>query len=628
MTRFIKNILIASALLCISSATQTRLRKHKKQALHAALSESLQTHMVMPATTQQVEVVTPATPVSTPEPAAIEAETFTRVTPPVEEQPSEQELNALIAPEMMVGSNASVEQLLAKGNEGFNEEARKKEAIKLVMEAVTYFQSHTIDESFDAFSHSPTFSNGELALFVLDNKGNVYVSGDRKELVWKNIWDTRDEYNTPITQEIIRKASIGEHWAIYSWRNATTVAYIQQVIKDGVTYVIGTSYFPHSKADQVIRLVRGAVGLFNELVIKQKYPPEEAFSSYSYPAGRFVIGDLYVYVLDFNGVIYAQPDRPGLIGSNAWNYQDASGKFTNQEIINKLKAVPQGTGIWVKYFSKGAPKLVYAEKVMDNAKKEYFIACGYYPTVTREKAIDLVKRGYEFMKRQGRSRTIEEFSSKRSDAYRYGDLSLVVFDTKGKVIVFGDNRDLVDVNLWDVKDEDGVYFVREIIKKAQEGGGWVNFRMKNSFESAYVEPIELGLEKYVISTGLYPVSKQETTLLLVRSAASLLRTVPEIEALRSFTTSGGPFIRGDLFITVWDSKGICLASGDNYSRIWTNMINAKDDNGKPFVRLLINAVKRGPAQLTFTINGATYRSFAEQVERDGRVYVVSSGYFI
>lgn len=522
----------------------------------------------------------------------------------------------------------SITRLLQEGNEGFNEQQRKKAVIDLLNKGISYLQTHSLNQSFDAFTHSKDFIVGELYLFVLDNKGNVYAHGGQEQLVWQNLWNFTDQFKTPIIQNLIKKAIEDPGWISYFWHGSTKVSYVKTIVKEGKTFIIGSGYWPHSKSEQVVGLVRGAVGLFKELVTKQNFPVEEAFSSYSYPMGRFVLGDLYIYVLDFQGTIFAQGERPGLIGTNAWNYQDSQGKYVNQEIIKKLQNVAPGTGVWVKYISKNAPKLAYAEEVRDNTGKRYFIACGYYPTSTRDKVVELVKKGYDYLKRQGKSRAVEAFSSKRDDSFRYGDLTLSVFTLDGTVVANGDNPETIGMNFFNARDEDGILYIQELIRRAQEGGGWINFQVKNSFQSAYCEMVELGLEKLVVTSGLFPISKQETALLMVRSAASLLRTQPEVEALRVFSNINLNFIRGDLFVTVYDSNGIVLVSGDEYEDVLKNMMEAKDDNGKPYVRLMINAVKRGPAKISYKIQGANRVDFAEQVQKDGKTYIVTVGYFI
>ena len=101
-------------------------------------------------------------------------------------------------------------------------------------------------------------------------------------------------------------------------------------------------------------------------------------------------GDLYLYALDFNGRIWAQGEDAELIGRNVLDRTDAKGKPINKEIITKLKQKEEGQGIWIEYSSKNALKYTYAEKVKDAKGNYYFIACGYYPEINRDKTVDLV----------------------------------------------------------------------------------------------------------------------------------------------------------------------------------------------------------------------------------------------
>ena len=124
----------------------------------------------------------------------------------------------------------------------------------------------------------------------------------------------------------------------YEWAGAVKVSFVQKIKIDDKDYVIGCGYYPHSKKYAVIGLVKGAVGLFNQDV-KAGYPVGDTFGAMGYALSeRFVFGDLYLYALDFNGVIRAQGEEPGLIGSNALNHKDSKGKAINKEIIEKLKA--------------------------------------------------------------------------------------------------------------------------------------------------------------------------------------------------------------------------------------------------------------------------------------------------
>lgn len=229
----------------------------------------------------------------------------------------------------------------------------------------------------------------------------------------------------------------------------------------------------------------------------------------------------------------------------------------------------------------------------------------------------------------GKAVAVQDFSSKTNEEYRYGDLFLEVYDMKGKCIAHGDNSELHGKNFYDAKDDDGRYYIREMIEKGKAGGGWVDFKTKNSFESIYVEEINLGLpeNRFIICCGVFPITKSETMNLLVKSAASYLRTNPDDKAFEDFTMKNGKFIRGDMDITVFDGTGLCYASGDDHDMIWQNMINAKDDDGKAYVKILINTVKSGAGKVTYKLNGVQKIAYVERVEKGEKVYVVVSSFY-
>jgi signal transduction histidine kinase len=515
-------------------------------------------------------------------------------------------------------------------------ETKKKAIHALIERGEKYFHQYQPYEALNKFTHDKNFRYGEIYLFVFDQNGTVLAHGEQADLIWQNLIGLQDVFGSPFVKAMIKQAKRGGGWVTYQWRGATKLSYVKEVVKDGTTFVIGAGFYPHSKSDSVMSLVKGAVAIFKQ-AIKSGKSTEEIFSTLSYPLGRFVLGDLYLYALDFQGVHMAHGDRPGLIGTNAIDYRDSTGKFVNKEIMAKLKNNNGATGIWVDYDSKNAPKRSYAERVTDTSGKEYFIACGYYPDADQGKLIDLVRRGYEYMKGQSVSIASTQFTDKKTNMFRYGDIYLMVFDMTGKVIAHGGNPDFIGQNFYNDKDQDGRYYVREIIAQAKKqrvaagsgeaSGDWVNYKLKNSFVSAYIKPIRLGLKEYVIVSGLFPITKQETAVLLARSGASYLRVESEQKAFRAFVEEPGKFIQGDLYVFVYAFNGICLAYGDDETFIWQNMLNAKDDKNMPYVQVFINTVKKGRGKVTYTLNGVQRVVFIERVDKGGKSYVVGCGYF-
>jgi signal transduction histidine kinase len=478
-----------------------------------------------------------------------------------------------------------------------------------------------------AFTHTKDFIEGELYLFLLDPKGVVYAHGEQEDLLWRNLWDYRDSFGAFAVQSIIKTAQAGPGWLTYEWSGAVKVSYVQKIMIEGKEYVIGCGYYPHSKKYAAIGLVKGAVALFNQDVA-QGHPIERAFGTMGYSLSeRFMYGDLYLYALDFNGIIRAQGDDPGLIGSPALERKDAQGKMINKEIIDKLKAKEEGDGVWIQYTSKNALKVTYAEKVKDAQGNYYFIASGYYPEIDRDKTVDLVRRAYQFMKASGTSVAAKQFTEKNIYTYRLGDLFIFVYDMQGNCIAHGGNDSFVGQNHFDLKDEDGRYYVREIVHQARAGGGWLDFKLKNSFQATYVEKIDMGVDTYIIGAGMFPVSKPETMTLLVKSAIGYFNSHPVDEVFKSLVDRKGAFIRGDLFVFALDTDGYCYAWGDTYELIWKNLIEWKDDEGKTFIKEMIDLALQGPDLFVYKFNKRMRVDYVEIVEKDDKTYLLGSGFY-
>lgn len=527
-------------------------------------------------------------------------------------------------PEKLGGIVDEVGHAVAQAD--FDEALKRKQVVELVERAANFFNQNSLANACKEFTHTKNFVKGELYVFVFDFNGTNLAHGQQSDLLWKNLYDLKDQFGAPIVKTIIDSAKNGGGWVTYSWRQASKNSYVQAVEKDGVSYVVGAGYYSHSKADAVVNLVDGAASLF-EAMIKDGWRVEDAFGLLSYPKGRFIKGDLYLYALDFKGNHFAHGERPGLIGTNAINYTDSQGKFVNKEIIKALNE-SGNHGIWIDYISRKAHKKAYARKVTDAQGNEYFIACGYYPSVDRETVVDLVRRGYQFVKTSGKSIASREFSDLQNDDYRFGDLYLIMYDANGNILAHGDNKELIGKNYINEKDENGRSYVHDIITKANSGNGWINVKLNNSFKSIYVEKIDLGQEILVITSGMYPVSKKETVKILARSAASYLESNPEEIAFYDFVTLDGKFVRGDLGVFAIDVNGICYAYVDDYGLIWQNILNIKDDNGKMFVREFIEAVKAGAGEVTYVLNGDRKIAYVEPVTKGNVSYVVGSSFYL
>lgn len=129
---------------------------------------------------------------------------------------------------------------------------------------------------------------------------------------------------------------------------------------------------------------------------------------------------------------------------------------------------------------------------------------------TKEEAQALVARALEELQKVGPEAAYKEFSDTKG-AFVDRDLYLIVFDRKGTILAHGANNALINKNLWDVADPDGVYFVREFWKKieASPEGGWVNFKFTNPVTKKIAKKemwVRRGNDNIIVIAGIYPVN--------------------------------------------------------------------------------------------------------------------------
>ena len=103
---------------------------------------------------------------------------------------------------------------------------------------------------------------------------------------------------------------------------------------------------------------------------------DAANKEYEKPGGKFTKGDLYIFVMDYKGVMLAHGANPKLDGKNLITMKDTDGKELFVEMIDVAKN--KGTG-WVEYkwtnpeSKKVEPKASYIIRVND-----VFLGCGAY----------------------------------------------------------------------------------------------------------------------------------------------------------------------------------------------------------------------------------------------------------
>jgi len=103
---------------------------------------------------------------------------------------------------------------------------------------------------------------------------------------------------------------------------------------------------------------------------------KKAYAEFSDPHGRFVKGDLYVFVNDMDGVTLAHGQNPKLVGKNMLELKDANGKFFIQEITEMARTKGKG---WVDYkWLNSVTGRVLEKTTYCIRSGDVYLACGIY----------------------------------------------------------------------------------------------------------------------------------------------------------------------------------------------------------------------------------------------------------
>jgi len=104
---------------------------------------------------------------------------------------------------------------------------------------------------------------------------------------------------------------------------------------------------------------------------------EKAFPLLSDPKGEYVKGDMYVTVLDAQGVVRANIN-PKLVGVNMWESTDPDGIKFSQDAIKIAQTTGSG---WQKYrFTNPVSKKIEPKQTWVQKAGEFVTLCGFYVT--------------------------------------------------------------------------------------------------------------------------------------------------------------------------------------------------------------------------------------------------------
>lgn len=124
---------------------------------------------------------------------------------------------------------------------------------------------------------------------------------------------------------------------------------------------------------------------------------------------------------------------------------------------------------------------------------------------TKAEAQAMVKKAIAFYQANGQEKTFKEINNK-SGQFTKEDLYVIVYDMTGVCVAHGFNLKQIGKNLMNVKDSDGVYYIKERVQIANtKGSGWQDYKFTNPV-TFKVEDKTVYVEKfgnYIFGCGAY-----------------------------------------------------------------------------------------------------------------------------
>lgn len=368
-----------------------------------------------------------------------------------------------------------------------------------------------------------------------------------------------------------------------------------------VPKIVSTSDYQYKETINLVQLVRDAADLISA-------KGENAFDEFRRRGSRWLGEETYIFVLDLDGNMLVHPD-PALEGRNQLELKDINGKPIIRGLIGAATTFPEKPEGWFHYQWVVPGDLLprwkssFVQLVNTPSGNNYIVGSGMYnDRMERAFVVDAVKNAVMEINKNGK----DAFSILRDPAGPYVIKNNYVFvtDTNGVELVNAGFPNLEGRNLLDVKDTNGKYLNKEMLKLIKTtGSGWSDYMWPkpgdsvSTLKSSYVHKANIDDETFMVGCGAYlaeaprevkPVTKMKAheLMTLVRDAADILHEKGE-EAYAEFRKVGSRWFRDETYLFVFNMEGTRAFHAAEPETEGKNDHDLRDILGKPFVKMIL-----------------------------------------
>ena len=122
--------------------------------------------------------------------------------------------------------------------------------------------------------------------------------------------------------------------------------------------------------DEAKSLLKKAIALYKEA------GKDKAFAEFSNPTGAFVSKDLYIFVIDLQGICVAHGQNKALVGKSVITLTDSTGKLFIKDLVDAAKVKKSG---WSDYkWSNKVTKKIEQKSTYFEKEGNFIFGCGIY----------------------------------------------------------------------------------------------------------------------------------------------------------------------------------------------------------------------------------------------------------
>jgi len=268
-----------------------------------------------------------------------------------------------------------------------------------------------------------------------------------------------------------------------------------------------TSTYADPKTRDLVEFVKAAAAAV-------RHAGDKVFPEFRQEGGRWFQGDRYIFVWDLQGNRYVYPPDLENERGNLLDLKDVGGKPIGKMIVD---AAAQGDGKgWVHYQWTRPHELdpqwksTYIVRAIAPSGKVYLVGSGIYGAGMEEAfIIEEVEAAAALLQQEGRPAFVTLRDPK--SRFYFHDTYMFVITSTGIELVNPAFPALEGRNLWDIRDVNDKYIVRELVDLAlKKGAGWVVYYWPRPDapqmpvkKASYVKKVLVGDEILIVGAGMY-----------------------------------------------------------------------------------------------------------------------------